>query len=70
MLNITDIGYIRDISTNISDIFILDDTYLLTRGELLGKPKVIKVRLDIDPLGELPYRFSRVHSEGYEFEIK
>ena len=46
------------------------DTYLLTRGDLLGKPKVIKMRLDIDPLGELPYRLSQVHSEGYEFVIK
>ena len=46
------------------------DTYLLTRGDLLGKPKVIKVRLDIDPLGELSYRFSWVHSKGYESAIK
>ena len=46
------------------------DTYLLTRGDLLDKPKFIKVRLDIDPLGELLHRFSQVHSEGYELAIK
>ena len=48
----------------------LVDTYLLIRGDLLGKPKVIKVRLDINPLGELSYRFSQVHNEGYESAIK
>ena len=26
--------------------------------------------LDIDSLGELPYRFSLIHSEGYVFVIK
>ena len=46
------------------------DTYLLTRSDLLGKPKVIKMRLDIDPLGELLYRFSRVHNKDYESAIK
>ena len=30
----------------------------LTRGDLFGKPNVIKVILDINPPGELPYRFS------------
>ena len=46
------------------------DTYILTRGDLLGKLKDIKVRLDIDQIEELPYKFSQVHSEGYEFAIK
>ena len=32
--------------------------YLLIQGGLLGKPKVILVILDIDQLGEFPYRFS------------
>ena len=41
-----------------------------TRGDLLGKPKTIKVILDIDSLGDLPYKFSRVHSEGCESPIK
>ena len=48
----------------------MNDTNCLTRDDLLGKPKVIKVISDINPLGELPYRLSWVHSEGYESVIK
>ena len=48
----------------------MHNTYLLIGGDLLGKPKVIKVIFDIDTLGELLYKFSRVHSEGCESIIK
>ena len=37
--------------------------YILTQNGLLGNPNIIEVILDIDPLGELPYKFSHIHSE-------
>ena len=46
------------------------DTLLLTRDSLLGKPKVILDDMDIDPPGEPSYRFSRINSDGYGFVIK